>query len=120
MAQVPDRAYREAVLEAELSRVLGTLRLRQTVHRVILFGSLARGDVTFRSDIDLLIVEETKERFLDRLDGIIAAVQPRVAMDVLVYTPEEFSTMSESSAWVRRAVREGRLVYAKEPEMAPA
>ncbi|HAI21577.1 MAG TPA: hypothetical protein DCM14_06775 [Clostridiales bacterium UBA8153] len=61
-----------------LSSVPEVLGLRQTVHRVTLFGSLARGAGTFHGDIDLMVVEETDQRFLDRLGGASPALQPRL------------------------------------------
>lgn len=79
--------------------------------KVILFGSLASGKVGRASDIDLIIVKETEKRFLDRLEEFYIELQPEVGMDILVYTPREFEEMKESSAFVRRAVREGKVLY---------
>lgn len=104
---------RQRELEDELDRIMGVLRARN-VEKVILFGSLARGDVGSTSDIDLIVVQDTDKRFLDRLDEIYSAVQPRMALDVLVYTPEEFVSMKESSSFVRRALSEGRVLYARD------
>jgi predicted nucleotidyltransferase len=77
--------------------------------------SLARGNVGSTSDIDLIVVEDTDKRFLDRLAEVYAAVVPRKGLDVLVYTPEEFEAMSQCSSLVRKAVSEGRVLYAKDP-----
>jgi predicted nucleotidyltransferase len=63
--------------------------------RVILFGSWARGDEDEYSDLDLVIIKETQERFLDRLKRVYELVKPTFAMDVLVYTPQEFAEMQE-------------------------
>jgi len=58
------------------------------------------------------VVMRTKDRFLDRLKKAYLAVQPSVAMDILVYTPEEFEEMKESSPFVSQALKEGRELYA--------
>src|SRR5204863_490536 len=52
-------------LEAELERIVAALP-QLGVRRAILFGSLARGDVGGQSDLDLILIVDTQERFLDR------------------------------------------------------
>jgi len=105
------RQARQRRLEQELERMVSRLRTHG-VQRVILFGSLARGDVRLGSDLDLIVVMNTDKRFLDRLDEVYRLLDPRVAVDLLVYTPEEFATLRETSSLVRRAVAEGKVLYA--------
>jgi len=105
----PDEDRRRR-LEQELERII-KLFPRLGVKKAILFGSLARGDVIEDSDIDLILVKETSARFPDRLDEVYRALSPRVGLDILVYTPEEFAEMLETRPFVQEAVREGRVVY---------
>lgn len=80
--------------------------------RIILFGSQARGDADQYSDLDVVIIKETDERFLDRLETVYELVQPRFAMDVLVYTPQEFTEMQErGNSFVEMVLKEGIIVY---------
>ena len=65
---------------------------------------MARGDVGSWSDVDLIVVK-TDKKFLDRLDEIYEDAD--VAMDVLVYTPEEFEKMKNRS-FIRKAIGEGK------------
>lgn len=44
---------------------------RQGVLRAILFGALAQGEPSRRSDLDLIVVKETDARFLNRYDEIL-------------------------------------------------
>lgn len=92
----------------EVARDLG-------LRRVILFGSLARGTQTERSDIDLIVVRETNERFVERPTEILMLLYGKLrgwAIDVLVYTPEEYERMlAHGNFFLTRAVREGRIVY---------
>jgi len=81
------------------------------VKKAVLFGSLARGDVTEWSDVDLILVKETSLRFVDRIEEALTVLQPRVGLDVLVYTSEEFEQLLETSAFIQRVVREGRVIY---------
>lgn len=97
-----------AELKAELERILNRLEKDPSVRLVLLFGSLARGDARDHSDIDMIVVKETEKRFLDRLDEFYD--DAREAMDVLVYTPQEFEEMKERP-FVKRALKEGKILY---------
>lgn len=97
-----------AELKAELDRILNRLKKDPSMRLVLLFGSLARGDAREHSDIDLIVVKETEKRFLDRLDEFYN--DAREAMDVLVYTPQEFEEMKERP-FVKRALKEGKILY---------
>jgi predicted nucleotidyltransferase len=80
--------------------------------RVILFGSWARGDEDEHSDLDLVIIKETQERFLDRLARVYDLVKPTFAMDVLVYTPQEFAKMQErENPFIEMVMKEGVVIY---------
>ena len=80
-------AGRKKKLEEELSRVVPIL-VKHHVDKIILFGSLIRGNAGSTSDIDLIIIKRTKKRFLDRIEEITRLIDPVCAMDILVYTPE--------------------------------
>jgi predicted nucleotidyltransferase len=99
-------------LLSELDRIAGVLAGRSDVRRVVVFGSMARGDPSAKSDLDLLIVQATEQRFLDRLDQMYRLLVPQVACDILVYTPEEFERLQKESPFVARVVREGRVLHA--------
>ncbi len=80
--------------------------------RVILFGSSARGDEDEYSDLDLVIIKETQERFLDRLERVYELVKPAFAMDVLVYTPQELVEMQKrDNAFIEMVLKEGVVIY---------
>lgn len=101
---------RRARLEAELRRILAELP-RLGVTRAILFGSLASGHVGPASDLDLILVAPCQEKFTRRLERFYRALDPSVALDLFVYTPEEFGAMAEANPFVRAAVARGRVVY---------
>src|SRR3972149_2969420 len=62
--------------------------------RVVVFGSFARGDTHEGSDLDLIVVKETGERFFRRI-GRVRDACADIAIDVqpLVYTPAEVEEM---------------------------
>src|SRR5437867_11820925 len=83
-------------LEADLERIVTALP-GLGVRRAILFGSLARGDVGGQSDLDLIFIADTRERFPERCRRFYETLEPRVGMDVLVYTLEEFEAIRGTS-----------------------
>jgi len=100
------------VLERELTRWLGLLRRRYDPDRIILFGSLAQGQVWDWSDVDLVIVKQTALPFLDRIDEVLRLLEPRVGLDVLVYTPEEFDQLSRERPFFREEIlAKGKTLY---------
>ena len=95
-------------LNEELNRIMKKIKGDDSVKQVVLFGSLARGDLHEGSDIDLIVVRETDKKFLDRLDEFyIDASEP---LDILVYTPEEFEEM-KNRPFIKRAMKEGRILH---------
>lgn len=96
-----------------LATRLRPIFVKHCIERAILFGSLARGDVSRYSDVDLILVQRTNKRFLDRYDGILAEVSraiPDRDVDMLIYTPEELETM-KNRALISTALREGIVLY---------
>ena len=55
--------HRLQQLEETLERILSVLEEQYHPEQVIVFGSLASGNITETSDLDLLIVKETDKRF---------------------------------------------------------
>ncbi|HCW51709.1 MAG TPA: hypothetical protein DGR79_06550 [Clostridiales bacterium] len=97
-------------LEGEIER-MKSIFPTMGIQKALLFGSAARGDVTESSDIDLILIKDTEARFLDRLEEALAALEPRVDLDVLVYTPEEFEELVRTRPFFERALKEGRVLY---------
>ena len=98
------------------SRLKRIMRLLKVYHpeRVILFGSYARGSNDPYSDLDLVIIKQTRKRFLNRLKEVIQIINPRFSVDILVYTPEEFRRMVRSgNPFIQSVVREGKILYEK-------
>lgn len=83
------------------------------IEKGILFGSYALGTQTARSDVDLILIQRTSKRFLDRYEGILRdlyQVLRGVDIEVLIYTPEEMEAIRHRK-FIERALNEGRVIY---------
>ena len=101
-----------------LAQQLHPILERYKVRQAILFGSLAEGDATRRSDVDLIIVQDTDKRFFQRYEGIlqeIASVVRDRDVDLLIYTPDELEQMSDRP-FIREALSKGVIIYESEKE----
>lgn len=84
--------------------------------KVILFGSAARGETDEFSDIDLIVIKDTEERFFQRLLNVTAYLPRDVTIDVLVYTPGEIEAMVKGgNPFIQQALEEGQVLYEKPP-----
>jgi predicted nucleotidyltransferase len=102
------KAHREALWQ-ELER-LTAAAAGLGVQRIVLFGSMVQGNPGLTSDLDLLLVWDTPLGFLARTAELYRCLQPRVAADLLVYTPDEMERMVHTP-FVRRALERGKVLY---------
>ena len=84
---------------------------------IVLFGSRARDDAEFDSDIDLLVIEEEpfgrgRSRRLEMARIWKALPRRPVGADVLLFTSDEVKRWRGTANHViARAFREGRVLY---------
>lgn len=81
--------------------------------RIYLFGSWATGEADELSDIDLVVIKQTPAPFFDRLREVSRLLPLESgAVDILVYTPEEFARMkADGNAFAETVEEEGVVVY---------
>jgi uncharacterized protein len=80
--------------------------------RIILFGSVARGEADAESDLDVLVIKDTPEPFVHRLERMAELCPPRIHADILVYTPAELrEMMDDGNPFIIQALQEGKVVY---------
>jgi uncharacterized protein len=107
-AQAVGVPAREAVLAA-----VADVAARSDALEVRVFGSWARGTQTRRSDLDVLVIEETDEPFLRRMDRYLMPLYRASggpAVEVLVYSPAELAEMRDRP-FIRQVLAESVVVY---------
>ena len=106
---------RSKLLDAELKKFIEVASEELDAELVILFGSFARGraeGIHEWTDLDLIVVAESKLPFHQRIKQLLERVRPKVGADVFVYTPAEWERMKSERPFINEEVLgKGRVVY---------
>lgn len=97
-----------------LRELSASLAARVPMERVILFGSLARGDHSARSDADLLVVvPESPLPFMERAAPfLVHFADAPVPVDVLVWTSKEWQArLDRRDRFAARITSEGLVLW---------
>ena len=96
-------------------KIVERIRRVSKPRRIVLFGSRARGDHRPNSDIDILVIEDSKLPRHRRAIPLYAALSDLpldIDAEVVVYTPAEVEDWrGASAAFVTTALREGKVLY---------
>ena len=84
--------------------------------KIILFGSYAYGRPSADSDLDLLIIKKTSERFIDRWTNvrkIVSDPKRSIPFEPLVLTPQEVKErLAMGDQFIEEIITKGEVVYA--------
>jgi predicted nucleotidyltransferase len=104
-AQTVDRALRHWTEKV--------LQRRDDVLRIGYFGSYARGDWGVGSDLDLVIILESSQQPFERRSVEWDTAELPVPADVLVYTRQEWASLSQQRRFHEALMHEAVWVYVK-------
>ena len=80
----------------------------KNLQRVIVFGSYARGDYDQYSDLDIIIVCNTQLPFVERFRDFHQLFELPMAIELLVYTPQEFEGMvARENSFITQVLEHG-------------
>ena len=102
--------HRRQALEAELERISQMLP-QLGVQKAVLVGDLPTDRVVPESSLDLIMVLEIPGNFTRRMDFFTSHLGPMLATNFLVYTPEEFGTLKDTSPYLRSALQTGKVIF---------
>ena len=96
-------------------RIINRIIRQYRPKKIIVFGSFARGDIHQGSDLDLVIIKNTKEKFLKRMDRVLDLCDGEIAVEPLIYTEAEFEKMlKEGNDFLETVISEGKVVYERQ------
>jgi hypothetical protein len=78
---------------------------------VILFGSLARGDVTLGSDLDIIAIMPASLSSHEWTRKVYAEVDREIACDILADSETDWQEMLPTRRFVRHALKDQRVLY---------
>ncbi len=79
---------------------------------VVLFGSFATGDINEGSDVDILVVADFNEGFLERIGTLMELNTFGIPIEPLGYTPEEFEDMKgRKNPFILEVLEKGKILY---------
>lgn len=84
---------------------------------VVLFGSFAKRDINEGSDVDIMVIADFKEGFLDRVKLLLDLNdEMRLPLEPVGYTSEEFQRMREKgNPFIREVFESGKVLYGMIP-----
>ena len=103
--------------QKELDKLSKQIIEKYRPEKIILFGSLAEGNLRKGSDIDLLVIKESDKNYWERAEeiaGILGDIRLDVPKDVLNITPEELKyRLSINDCFIGEIIKKGKVVYEK-------
>jgi len=98
-------------ISERLRRISERLKKEYHAEKVILYGSHAKGEATEDSDVDILVIAPTEERFFERMAtvrGLIRDLRNGLPIAPIVLTAEEMEKrMNIGDQFIRQIVEEG-------------
>lgn len=102
---------RKRKLQESLSSLVQSLK-ELGAEKVILFGSLARGEVDVNSDIDLFVIMPSFKSGKEWMNLIYEKIERGVAATIIAYNQDELSKNLPSSRFLQNILN-GKVLYEK-------
>ena len=108
--------YTSPDFTATIRTIVDKLKREYAPQRIVLFGSYAYGNPTPESDIDILIIKDTAERFIDRwttVRRILSDPKRMIPIETLVLTPDELAErLRAGDQFIAKIVEDGEVLHA--------
>ncbi len=105
------KSHFQALAEG-VNAIVSQLQSIPEVQKVILFGSYAQGRYDLFTDLDIMVIMDSPLDFISRNVELARKIQVGVALDLLVYTPEEFDKI-KTRPFFRHVLNTGKVLYEK-------
>lgn len=103
--------------QKEMDRITEIIQDKYKPEKIILFGSLARGELREGSDIDMLIIKDSnKKKYARVLDvlNLIKDIDRRLPYAPIVLSRREFEQgLQEKGYFFRQILKDGQVLYEK-------
>lgn len=99
-----------------IKKIVDILRAEYNPQKIILFGSCAWGKVTKDSDIDMLIVKDTKKKYGERwleVGRLVRHLGINFPFEPFVLTSGEFKKQLRRNLFLQEIAERGAVLYEK-------
>ena len=97
-----------------IKKIVNRIVEKYKPERIYLFGSFAWGKPTEDSDVDLLIVKKTRQKWIERQIKVGKIIDGEIATDTLIRTPSEIKRrLYLGDFFYRNILKKGKLLYEK-------
>jgi predicted nucleotidyltransferase len=98
-----------------LDEMVERLATHLDIRKIILFGSYTTGQFTRDSDLDLMIIMNTREKGLKRYASVSRLLEPRkMPLDIIVKTPREVRQRKAFfDPFFKSIMQHGKVLYEK-------
>jgi predicted nucleotidyltransferase len=110
--QVPPITSRDRISPEAINSVVQQIIEKYNPKKVIMFGSYASGQFQPDSDLDLLVIMETRLSGIKQAVEISRHIQYLFGLDLLVYTPERLEQrISWGDPFLKEIISRGKVMY---------
>ncbi len=96
----------------DIEEIVQMLKAKYKPKKIILFGSLASGKPDTSSDIDLLIIKQTKKDPWERAREVDRFIKHNLPTEFLVYTPKELKNrLKMNDFFIKEVLEKGKVLY---------
>ncbi len=109
------KALSKKELQATLALIVKRLVENLDVEKIVLFGSYVKGASTKDSDLDLLVMLNTRKKGIARYAMVSELLEPRtIPMDIIIKTPAEIKKRERYfDPFIKSVMTEGKVLYEK-------
>ena len=109
---VPTIDKRKRIPQKAIDQVVEQIVEKFKPRKIIIFGSYARGNPRPESDVDMLVVMDTKLKDVKQAIEICQQIEYRFGLDLIVHTPNYLAKRVKMGDWfLRDVVKEGKVLY---------
>lgn len=101
------------VTEQILAEIVRRIVTKLDPEKIILFGSYAYGKPDHDSDVDLFVIQETNQKYVDRCVAVSELIIPRpFPLDIIVKTPQEVELdLLKNDYFIKEIIELGKVLY---------
>mgnify|MGYP001561427542 CR=1 FL=1 len=106
------------LFQMEIKKITGMLSDKYKPSKMIIFGASATGDVTENSDIDMLVIKDTRENLRERWMNVCKLARDfkrHIPFEPIIITPAELKNrLAEGDLFLKEIIDHGKIVYERE------